>query len=290
MASIFISYRRDDTSGYCGRINEHLVSTFGRNAVFMDLDDIDPGVNFVRAIDESLLRCDVMLVLIGKGWLDARDASGRRRIDNPDDFVRIEVAKALERNIRVIPVLVNKASIPSEKDLPGPLKGLANIQAIELSDDRWNYDLAQLLHVIRGSKTRRRWIAVALAIVALLVAGYGFMRWRATSPTAFAGEWVAEFKYDFGVQYRERFVFRVDGGRLGGVASFLGVDRVILEGEIKDDRVSFVTHSEEILGEIRREAQHRYRGTLAKDEIHLVMQTEGGTSEHPPVEATARRK
>jgi len=121
MTSIFINYRRDDTSGYSGRIHERLASTFGSGAVFMDLDDILPGVDFARAIDESLIRCDVMIVLIGKLWLKARDSAGRRRIDNPDDFVLLEIAKALERNVRVIPVLVNNASMPAKEDLPDVL-------------------------------------------------------------------------------------------------------------------------------------------------------------------------
>src|SRR5262245_3681951 len=101
MTSIFINYRREDTSGYSGRLEERLASTFGSDAVFMDLGDIRPGTNFVRAIDESLAQCDVMVVLIGKRWLEAEDASGRRRLDKPDDFVRLEIAKALERKMRI---------------------------------------------------------------------------------------------------------------------------------------------------------------------------------------------
>jgi hypothetical protein len=296
MTSIFINYRRDDTSGYSGRIHERLASTFGSTSVFMDFDDIRPGVDFVQTIDESLAQCDAMIVLIGKRWLDLRDASGRRRLDNPEDFVRLEVAKALERNLRVIPVLLNNASMPSEKDLPAALARLDRIQAIELSDERWDYDLGQLLDAIRGTSTgvsrrRKRWVGIAAAVLLLTGAAFGLMRWRAAPPPAvFAGEWVADVQYDFGGPYAERFVFRVDGGKLGGVASFLRVDRSIVEGQISDNEITFMTRTEELLGDERRQTQHRYRGTLTNDEIRFVMQTEGGSSDHPPVEATAKRK
>jgi len=295
MTSIFINYRRDDTSGYSGRIHERLASVFGSNSVFMDLDDIHPGANFVRAIDESLVRCDVMIVLIGKRWLEARDTSGRRRIDDPQDFVQLEIAKALERNVRVIPVLVNNASMPSEKELPAALRQLASIQAMELSDERWDYDLGQLLGAIKGTQTqtsgsRKRWLGVGVAIVLLIGAAWALTTWQSSPPPNFAGEWVADIKYDFGGQHSERFVFRLDGGTLGGVASFLGVDRSITEGQITNDTISFSTRTEESLGDEKRQAQHRYRGTLVNDEIRFVMQSEGGFSDHPPIEATARRK
>jgi hypothetical protein len=296
MTSIFINYRRDDTSGYSGRIHERLASTFGSGSVFMDLDDIRPGFDFVRAIDESLAKCDAMIVLIGKRWLEARDASGRKRIDSPEDFVHLEIAKALQRNIRVIPVLVNNAAMPSAKDLPASLAQLANLQAMELSDERWDYDLGQLIGAIRGatpgvSERRKLWVGLAAAAVVLLGAASASMWWRAAPPPpAIAGEWVADIEYDFGGPYAERFVFRVNGENLAGIASFLAFDRSILEGKITNNEIAFMTRTEEIQGEERRQAEHHYKGTFADDEIRLVIQTEGGFSVHPPVEATARRK
>ena len=295
MTSIFINYRRDDTSGYSGRIHERLASVFGSNSVFMDLDDIHPGANFVRTIDEGLVRCDVMIVLIGKRWLEVRDAAGQRRIDNPDDFVELEIAKALERNIRIIPVLVNNAPMPAEKELPAALARLASIQATELSDERWDYDFAQLLGAIRGNKTdssgsRKRWVGIAIAIALLIGAALALTSWLSSPPPNFAGEWVTEIHYDFDGVRSERFVFRVDGGTLAGVASFLGVDRSITEGQVTNDKISFTTRTEEFLGDEKRQTQHRYRGTLANNEIRFVMQTEGGFSDHPPVEGIARRR
>jgi hypothetical protein len=294
MPSVFINYRRDDTPGYSGRIHDRLAALFGTQAVFMDLDDIRPGVNFVRAIEEGVAACEVMLVLIGKRWLDSRDSSGRRRIDNPEDFVRLEIAKGLERNVRVIPLLVNNASMPAEKDLPPELARLASIQAMQLSDERWEYDLGQLLAAIggasRGSRTNRnRLIGTALAIVVLLGAVFAFMQWQAKPAPDFAGRWVADIQYDFGGRHSERFQFRTDSGNLSGVASFFRVDRGIVEGKVADDQISFTTRTEEIAGGETRQAQHHYRGRLVGDEIRFVMQTEGGFSDHPPIEFVAKR-
>jgi len=111
-AGVFISYRRDDSAGYAGRIHERLASVLGEDAVFRDFDDLRPGMDFASAIEQEISSCTVLLVLIGERWLEARDARGRRRIDDPGDFVRIEVSRALSRNVRVIPVLLGGASMP----------------------------------------------------------------------------------------------------------------------------------------------------------------------------------
>jgi hypothetical protein len=293
MTSLFINYRRDDTSGYSGRLEERLASTFGSDAVFMDLGDIQAGTNFVRAIDESLTRCDVMVVLIGRRWLEAKDASGRRRLDKPDDFVRLEIAKALERKMRILPVLVNSATMPSASDLPAPIAGLASIQALELSDERWNYDCEQLISAIEGarrSSNRKLWMAIPVGILAVVGIIFALMKWNAAPTPSFAGEWVADVRYDFGAQISERFIFRQDGRNLSGVASFLGVDRAIVDGKVEKNEITFITRSEEILGDERRQTQHHYRGTLDSGQIRLVMQTVGGSSDHPPVEAIAKPK
>jgi hypothetical protein len=150
MARIFISYRRDDTAAYAGRLNEHLSREFGKKRVFMDIDDIEPGQKFASVLRETLRKCQVVLVLIGKGWLAAADAAGRRRLDDPSDFVRMEVQTALDAGVRVIPVLVGGAKIPGAADMPAPMRGLASLQAHEVLDDRWDYDLGRLVHAIRG--------------------------------------------------------------------------------------------------------------------------------------------
>ena len=154
-ANIFVNYRREDSAGYAGRLFDRLSSGFpGR--IFMDIDNIEPGVDFGEVITQAVGSCEILIVVIGKEWLSCKDADGRRRLDNPDDFVRMELAAALERNIRVVPVLVNDAPMPRAKDLPGELAKLARRNAIELSDARWAYDVDRLMHtiveVLKGSE------------------------------------------------------------------------------------------------------------------------------------------
>ncbi len=147
---IFLSYRREDTSGYAGRLFDHIKNHFGKDRVFMDISNIEPGVDFVDSIEKALSSCDAFLVLIGRNWLDCRDASGGRRLDNPDDFIRIETGTALKRNVRVFPILVKGAQMPESKDLPDDLAALARRNAHELSDQRWEYDCNQLLTVLES--------------------------------------------------------------------------------------------------------------------------------------------
>ena len=143
MAGVFISYRRDDTAGHAGRLFDTLVRRFGEPSVFMDLTDIAPGADFVETLDQAVGSCDVLLVLIGRHWLSA-DSQGRRRLEDPHDFIRREVATALTRNIPVMPVLLQGARMPTADELPQDIKALARRQAIELSESRWETDVARL--------------------------------------------------------------------------------------------------------------------------------------------------
>ena len=126
---IFINYRRDDSIGMAGQLHELLVQTLGRNRVFKGIHDIPPGIDFLAFLSGQVAACDVMLVVIGPNWLTAEDEAGQRRLDQPDDFVAIEIAAALARDIRVIPVLVEGARMPRESELPDTLKALARRQA-----------------------------------------------------------------------------------------------------------------------------------------------------------------
>jgi len=144
MEGIFISYRREESAGHAGRIYDRLRERFGKDRVFMDVSAIEPGVDFVEAIDRAVGSCAVLLVIIGRRWLDCTDAAGRRRLDDPKDFIRLEVGTALRRNIRVIPVLVQDAAMPGEGDLPDDLKLLARRNAFEINDSHWDSNMAQL--------------------------------------------------------------------------------------------------------------------------------------------------
>jgi hypothetical protein len=144
MRAIFISYRREDAEGQAGRLFDDLVGLFGNDSVFMDVAGIEPGRDFRRAIDQQVASCGVLLALIGKDWLEVKNESGQRRLDDPMDFVRLETASALKRDIPVIPVLVRGADMPRPEDLPADLKDLAFRNAVELTHARWDSDLQVL--------------------------------------------------------------------------------------------------------------------------------------------------
>ena len=149
MRAIFISYRREDSEGEAGRLFDDLVKEFGETAVFMDVATIEIGRDFRKAIDESVASCGVLLAVIGRNWLDAKNEAGGRRIDNPSDFVRLETAAALNRDIPVVPVLVRGASMPRPDQLPDELKELSYRNGCELTHARWNSDLQLLIKALR---------------------------------------------------------------------------------------------------------------------------------------------
>ena len=142
---VFVSYRRDDAAGHAGRLYDALAERFGASNVFMDVDAIDLGVEFRGAIDGAIASCDVVLGVIGRGWATATDASGRRRLDDPDDFVRLELESAFARNIAVIPTLVQGADMPSSSQVPPSLSLLPGRQGIELRDTAWHDDVDRLV-------------------------------------------------------------------------------------------------------------------------------------------------
>src|SRR5437016_4343933 len=140
-SGIFVSYRRDDSAGYAGRLFDRLSAYFvGGDQIFMDVDHIEPGEDFARVIEEAVGSCEILIALMGRSWLTSRDETGRR-LDNPNDFVRLEIAAALARGVRVIPVLVQGAQMPRPQDLPEDLLPLSRRNALELSDARWKYDV-----------------------------------------------------------------------------------------------------------------------------------------------------
>jgi TRAP-type mannitol/chloroaromatic compound transport system substrate-binding protein len=148
MSKIFISYRRDDSAPYAGRIFHRLAERFGADQVFMDIDHIEPGEDFAEAINRHVSQCGVVLVLIGPGWARSADRHGARRLDSPNDFVRLEIVQAIARGARVMPVLVGKAAMPGAQELPDALQPLAKRQAIEISDTRFHFDVGRLIEAI----------------------------------------------------------------------------------------------------------------------------------------------
>ncbi len=145
---IFVSYRRDDARQAAGRLADDLVEHFGNANIFRDIEGIELGVDFVEALNRALEACVVMLVLIGPRWLDIRDAKGNRRLDDPRDWIRQEISTALQRGIRVVPVLIDGTPLPEEEVLSDDLKPLVRRQALEIADTRWRGDMQRLAETL----------------------------------------------------------------------------------------------------------------------------------------------
>lgn len=145
MSAIFISYRRSDSEGEAGRLADDLSRRFGEAAVFMDVDTIRPGRDFRKAIDESIRSCNVLLALVGPDWTGAADAAGHLRLFDDSDYVRLEIASALKRDIAVIPVMVRGAHMPTAELLPDDLSDFAYRNGVELTHARWRSDVQVLM-------------------------------------------------------------------------------------------------------------------------------------------------
>jgi hypothetical protein len=202
MNDIFISYRRDDSAGHAGRLFDRLKDRLGAEHVFMDVTDLRPGQDFAVELEQAVAKANCLLAVIGPRWLDAVDASGRRRIDDPEDFVRREVGAALSKGASVIPVLVHGAKMPPADELPEALRSLARRQAIELSDQRWDSDLRELVQFLSADANvvtaprdtgpaaskpamagGRRLSAIAMVALALVVGG-SWMAFNASNRNA----------------------------------------------------------------------------------------------------------
>jgi hypothetical protein len=146
---IFINYRRGDDPQAAGRLFDRLQDAFDPEQIFLDVDNIPPGVDFVRVLHSYIAACDVVLALIGKGWIEARDQTGARRLDNPDDFVRVELVSALNQDKRVIPVLIGEVHMPRSDELPDPLKPLTRRNAVRLTHERFRSDVEGLVRALK---------------------------------------------------------------------------------------------------------------------------------------------
>jgi hypothetical protein len=141
---VFISYRREETSAYAGRLYDSMAAEFGDRNVFMDVD-LAPGIDFVERITNAVSACHVLIVVMGPRWATLTDKDGAVRIADAEDFVRLEVGTALRRSdVTVIPVLVSGARMPDGDDLPPDVRPLARRNALELSDGRWRDDVRRL--------------------------------------------------------------------------------------------------------------------------------------------------
>jgi hypothetical protein len=146
---IFINYRRGDDPGNTGRLFDRLERTFSAERLFMDVDSIKPGIDFVRVLEEQVGQSDVMLTVIGEDWINARDTADIRRLDNHSDYVRAEIRLALNQGKRVIPVLIGNARFPRPDELPEDIRGLSTRNAVRLTHERFRSEVQSLINVIQ---------------------------------------------------------------------------------------------------------------------------------------------
>jgi hypothetical protein len=220
-ARIFISYRRQDTDFPAAWLYERLAERFGRGLVFKDIDSIVGGDRFADVIADAVAGCDVLLVLIGIHWTTITDKSGRRRLDSPDDFVRLEIGAALNNNIRVIPVLLQGVTLPRSDELPASMAELVHRQSMEISANRFDSDLGRLVKaletVLAEEEAKRQPV---LAVLVRVQTSLG--RRRMTVRFEDGAEHIVEVASD------PYFEVSVDGNRVGGNVEMLRGSGLVL--------------------------------------------------------------
>jgi hypothetical protein len=267
MPSFFLSYRRDDSAGFAGRLADSLEAAFGAGSVFRDIDDIRPGQDFVDVINEQLRSACALLVMIGPRWLEV-GADGKRRLDAPDDFVCCEIEAGLASGKPVIPLLVGGAKMPDGKDLPEAIASLVRRQSVVLADVDWRTDTERLVARLRELSSAGPQATVQVT-----------------------GRWSAHVQYDWGDQYDEVFEFKYLANTLHGTTTFQGGRLTIEQAKLEGEWLSFATRSFESMGGSSepKELVHRYIGQLMPDGISFTLEISGGYSLHTPVEFVARR-
>lgn len=246
MAGVFISYRRNDSDVAAGRLADDLSLIFGRNSIFRDVDSLEPGDDYVKALDHALDSCAAAIVVIGPHWSTITDDTGHRRLEDPKDWVRIEISRTLARGIRLIPVLIS-ATMPREAEVPEDLKPLLRRQAQEISDRHWRQDLevlAQALEKVSGIErckpirsprtiSRRSALIATVALSILTIVG---LVWYFNRSPRIPAKWPGEVEDFSGV---------TDSWPLGAEGSdenFEKLDRRIVGGRYRWDMIFRHSH------------------------------------------------
>ena len=162
---VFISYRRQDSAWPARQLYEALAARFGASNIFKDVDDIEPGEDFVDKITAAVAQCDVLLALIGPHWMSMADGKGQRRLDDPEDFVRVEIGAALARNVRVIPILIDGAPMPPAAELTPDLAPMVRRQAVAIDPVSFNTErlFATLADIFEAQATAAAQAAAEVA-------------------------------------------------------------------------------------------------------------------------------
>jgi len=292
MAGIFISYRREDTGGHAGRLCDRLSARFGRDRVFLDIQDIRPGENFATSIEDTIAACDCVIAVVGPRWLGVM----QQRALAADDFVRHEIGAALERRVMLIPVLVGGARMPAAADLPPELAELSHLNAIEVRDERFDQDVGELeaflagtLHIAPGPQpparpVLARWFAVgAVALALVAIAGYFFLGPAEKPPVVASvepapiidGDWIAEMRKPGQPPFRIRLRFQRVGEMIGGTVRYPTGDAAMHDVTLKGRSLTFyTTHVPQFASE---PATIRFQAEVTADEIRLLTTDDGGT-------------
>jgi len=294
MANIFISYRREDSGGHTGRLCDRLTARFGNARVFMDLQDIAPGQDFARSIDEIIATCDCVIAVMGPRWLETI----QKRAPGADDFVQHEIAAALRRNITVIPVLVGGARMPPAERLPPALSALGYRNALEVRDERFDADAALLADSISAlgiagdsapAGPHRYWRAARLAIPLLIAVGllaasaaYLMLRPDGTQSTiatvspdeALGGDWIAEMQKEGQPVFRIRLTFEVAGDSITGMVRYPTGEGPILDARLAGSVLTF--HTSHVPQFESTPATIRYQAEVGGDEITFTTTDDTG--------------
>ena len=288
--AIFVSYRRDDAGGHAGRLVDRLTARFGDDAVFMDVQDIQPGDRFAKSIDDTIARCDCIVAVIGPRWVGLMQARTQALgAEAPaeaaqEDFVRHEIAAALRRDIPVVPVLVGGARMPTRQELPGDIAALSQRHAIEIRDSRFDDDAALLVDALAKTRSVRRersvrrlgaggYIALSVLVAALAIAAFVMTR---PTEVAVDGVWIAEMQKPGQRPYRIRLTLIRSGERINGRVEYPTGDGPIHDGQLKGSQLSFATtHVPQFASS---PATIRYEGEVTGDGIRLTAIDEAGVA------------
>jgi hypothetical protein len=293
MASVFISYRREDAAGHAGRLCDRLTARFGQARVFMDLQDIAPGQDFAQSIDDTIASCECVVVVIGPRWLEML----QKRALGAEDFVQHEIAAALRRAVTIIPVLVGGAQMPLAAQLPAEMAVLSQRNALEVRDDRFDEDAARLadavsahLPVNAGGRllrsSRARVVAAALGLTILIG---GVVAWRTLSPAAadtaaipeagldaFDGDWIAEMRKEGQPPFRIRLTFVTAGDTISGMVRYPTGEGPILDPRLAGGVLTF--HTAHVPQFESAPAVIRFQATPGSSEIRLIATDDFGIS------------
>src|SRR5262245_34259596 len=294
MASIFISYRREDASGHAGRLCDRLTARFGGDRVFMDIQDIHPGQNFATSIEDTIATCDCVVAVIGPRWLEIV----QKRAQSAEDFVRHEIAAALKRRVTIVPVLVGGARMPVTADLPPELAELSHLNALEIRDERFDRDVVELetflsntLHIgdasPGGSRARVvKGAAIAAVVAALASGGYFLLRpaprivderpAQTPTPAAIEGDWIAEMQRSGQRPFRIRLHFERVGAALGGMVTYPTGEGPMHDVRLTGTELTFYTvHTPQFASE---PATIRFQAEVNDGQIRLMSTYDGGVA------------